>query len=69
MAEYYKLSSLVRTLTGSLWEDVYFEIDDDKLRVICSYPQILSVLERKLEKVDEKEVKDNLNKLKKDLFP
>ena len=68
MTEYYKLSSLVRTLTGSLWEDVYFEIDDGKLRVICSYPEILSVLERKLEKVDEEEVKDNLNKLKKDLF-
>ena len=58
MVEYYKLSLLKRIEHGASWEEIYLEIDGEKSKIIATYPQILTnVLNEKLEKMTEEDVK------------
>ena len=57
MAEYYKLSSLVKNETLASWEEVYLEINGSKSRIIATNPQVsVNILSRKLEKMSEEEM-------------
>ena len=67
MAEYYKLSFLIKNDWGAAWEEIYLEINGDKSKIITTNPQISTeVLRQKLEKMTEEDVKKLFDDLHRD---
>ena len=63
MLEYYRLSLLRPIPTGAIWEDIYFEKEGNKFKIITHTPQTNPPLNSKLEKISEEDLKKELSEL------